>query len=123
MLGTCACDKKYIGQDINEIHVKESNEIIDKLKLNAVILQKDIFESTGEYDCLFTCSPYCLKEIWNEHETNKSCDEWIDECLKRFKCKRYVFVVDKTEKYKDKIVEEISNKSHFSNAKEYIIVI
>ena len=123
MLGTCACDKKYIGQDINEIHVKESNEIIDKLKLNAVILQKDIFESTGEYDCMFTCSPYGLKEIWNEHETNKSCDEWIDECLKRFKCKRYVFVVDKTEKYKDKIVEEISNKSHFSNAKEYIVVI
>ena len=123
MLGACACGKKYIGQDINEIHVKESNEIIDKLKLNAVILQKDIFESTGEYDCLFTCSPYCLKEIWNEHETNKSCDEWIDECLQRFKCKCYVFVVDKTEKYKDKIVEEISNKSHFSNAKEYIIVI
>lgn len=123
MLGVCACGKKYIGQDINEIHVKESNEIINKLKLNAVILQKDIFESVGEYDCLFTCSPYGLKEIWNEHETNKSCDEWIDECLQRFKCKRYVFVVDKTEKYKDKIVEEISNKSHFSNAKEYIIVI
>lgn len=123
MLGACACGKKYIGQDINETHVKESNEIIDKLKLNAVILQKDIFESTGEYDCLFTCSPYGLKEIWNEHETNKYCDEWIDECLQRFKCKRYVFVVDKTEKYKDKIVEEISNKSHFSNAKEYIIVI
>jgi len=123
MLGTCACGKKYIGQDINEMHVKESNEIIDKLKLNAVILQKNIFESTGEYDCLFTCSPYCLKEIWNENETNKTCDEWIDECLTRFKCKRYVFVVDKTEKYKDKIVEEISNKSHFSNSKEYIIVI
>lgn len=123
MLGTCACGKKYIGQDINEMHVKESNEIIDKLKLNAVILQKNMFESTGEYDCLFTCSPYCLKEIWNENETNKTCDEWIDECLTRFKCKRYVFVVDKTEKYKDKIVEEISNKSHFSNSKEYIIVI
>lgn len=123
MLGVCACGKKYIGQDINEIHVKESNEIIDKLKLNAMILQKDIFESTGEYDCLFTCSPYNLKETWNELETNKSCDEWIDECLTRFKCKRYVFVVDKTEKYKDKIVEEISNKSHFSNAKEYILVI
>lgn len=123
MLGTCACGKKYIGQDINEIHVKESNEIIDKLKLNAVILQKDIFDSTGVYECLFTCSPYCLKEIWNENETNLSCDEWIDECLTRFKCKRYVFVVDKTEKYKDKIVEEISNKSHFSNSKEYVIVI
>ena len=123
MLGTCACGKKYIGQDINETHVKESNEIIDKFKLNATILQKDIFESIGEYDCLFTCSPYNLKETWNTNETNKSCDEWIDECLTRFKCKRYVFVVDKTEKYKDKIMEEISNKSHFSNSKEYIIVI
>ena len=123
MLGACACGKNYIGQDINEIHVKESNEIINKLKLNAVISQKDIFESAGEYDCLFTCSPYGLKEIWNEHETNKSCDEWIDECLQRFKCKRYVFVVDKTEKYKDKIVEEISNKSHFGNNAEYVIVL
>lgn len=87
------------------------------------VIQKDIFESTGTYDCLFTCSPYNLKEIWNENETNLSCDEWIDECLKRFTCKRYIFVVDKTEKYKDKIVEEISNKSHFGNNIEYIIVI
>ena len=123
MLGACACGKTYVGQDINEIHVKESNEIIKKFNLNATVIQKDIFESTGMYDCLFTCSPYNLKEIWNENETNLSCDEWINECLKRFTCKRYIFVVDKTEKYKDKIVEEISNKSHFGNNIEYIIVI
>lgn len=123
MLGACACGKTYIGQDINETHVKESNEIIKLLQIKATINQKDIFESTGEYECLFTCSPYKLKEVWNENETNKTCDEWIDECIQRFKCKRYVFVVDNTEKYKDYITEEISNKSHFSNSKEYIIVI
>lgn len=123
MLGICACGKSYIGQDINETHVKESNEIIKKFDLNATIIQQDVFNSTGEYDCLFTCSPYNLKEVWNDAETNLSCDEWIDECLTRFKCKRYVFVVDKTEKYKDYIVEEISNKSHFSNTKEYVIVL
>ena len=123
MLGACACGKTYVGQDINETHVKESNEIIQKFDLNAIVIQKDIFESTGTYDCLFTCSPYNLKEIWNKNETNLSCDEWIDECLKRFKCKRYIFVVDKTEKYKDKIVEEISNKSHFGNNAEYVIVL
>lgn len=122
MLGTCACGKKYFGQDINEQHVKESNEIIKKFNLNATIVQKDVFESNGSYECLFTCSPYNLKEIWNENETNLNCDEWIDECLKRFKCKKYVFVVDKTEKYKDNIVEELQNKSHFSNSKEYIII-
>lgn len=63
MLGACAYGKTYIGQDINEIHVKESNEIINKFNLNATVIQKDIFESTGTYDCLFTCSPYNLKEI------------------------------------------------------------
>lgn len=123
MLGVCACGKSYIGQDINETHVKESNEIIKKFDLKATVIQQDVFNSTGEYDCLFTCSPYNMKEVWNDIETNLSCDEWIDACLTRFKCKRYVFVVDKTEKYKDYIVEEISNKSHFSNTKEYVIVL
>ena len=123
MLGACACGKKYIGQDINETHVKESNEIIQKFNLTAKVTCDDVFNCTGEYECLFTCSPYNLKEIWNENETNMTCDEWIDECLKRFKCKRYIFVVDKTEKYKDKIVEEISNRSHFGNNAEYVVIL
>lgn len=123
MLGTCACDKKYIGQDINEEHVKESNEIINFLKLNATVINKDIFKSEGNYECLFTCPPYGLKEIWNEKETEKTCDEWIDECVARFKCKRYVFVVDETEKYKDKIVEILENRSHLGINKEYVVML
>lgn len=123
MLGACACGKKYIGQDINKTHVKESNEIIQKFNLTAKVTCNDVFNCTGEYECLFTCSPYNLKEIWNENETNMTCDEWINECLKRFKCKRYIFVVDKTEKYKDKIVEEISNRSHFGNNAEYVVIL
>lgn len=123
MLGACACGKRYVGQDINETHVKESNEIIKKFDLNATVIQNDIFKSIGTYDCLFTCSPYNLKEVWNDTETNLSSDEWIDECLKRFKCKSYIFVVDKTEKYKDKIVEEISNRSHFGNNAEYVVIL
>lgn len=123
MLGACACGKQYIGQDINETHVKESNEIIKKFDLNATVIQNDIFESIGTYDCLFTCSPYNLKEIWNENETNLSCDEWIGECLKRFTCKRYIFVVDSTTKYKDYVVESLNNSSHFGVNNEYILVI
>jgi DNA modification methylase len=123
MLGACALDKKYIGQDINLEHVKESNQIIKFLDLDATVIQKDIFESNGEYECLFTCSPYNLKEQWNDNETDLSCDDWIDECLKRFKCKRYLFVVDKTEKYKDNVVERLGNTSHFSNNNELVILI
>ena len=123
MLGACACDKKYVGQDKNAIHVEESNRMIQDLKLNAVVSCKDIFESSGTYDCLFTCSPYKLKETWNENENDLSCDEWIDECLKRFKCKRYLFVVDDTVKYKDKIIETLENKSHFGSNYEYVVMI
>ena len=123
MYGAYLCGKKYIGQDINETHVKESNDLIHDYSMNATVVCKDIFESEGEYECLFTCSPYHLKEVWNENETDMSCDEWIDECLRRFKCKRYVFVVDETEKYKDRIVETIENKSHFGTNSEKLLVI
>lgn len=123
MLGAVDCNKCYIGQDINQIHVNESNNIINDLNLNAQVICKDIFNSNGIYDCLFTCPPYNLKEQWNEHETNLTCDEWIDICLQNFKCKKYLFVVDTTEKYKNNIVETIGNKSHFGSNNEYVILI
>lgn len=123
MLGVCSLGKQYIGSDINQKHVDESNKIINFLNIKADVKQADIFNSYGEYECLFTCSPYKDKEIWNKNETIMSCDDWIDVCLKNFKCKRYLFVVDETEKYKDKIVDFIQNKSHFSNASEKVILI
>lgn len=124
MLGTCSLGKRYIGQDVNEVTIKESIEIKNKFNLSAELINKDIFDSNGKYDCLFTCSPYNLKETWNNNnQKDLSCDEWIDVCLERFDCKKHLFVVDKTEKYKDCIVEEIENNSHFSNNKEFAILI
>lgn len=123
MLGTCSLGKHYIGQDINAEHVSESNEIINFLKLDAEVIQKDIFQSTGNYDCLFTCSPYNLKEQWNENETDYSCDQWIDECIKRFNCETYLFVVDETNKYKDMIVETVDNNSHIGSNSEKVVLI
>ena len=123
MLGVCSLGKKYIGQDISETAIKESEEIKNFLGLDADLYCKDVLNSHGEYDCLFTCSPYGLKEIWCDDIENKSCDEWIDECLKRFKCKKYLFIVDSTEKYKDCIIETIENNSHFGKNKEYVVLI
>ena len=123
MLGCCALGKKYVGQDINTKHVIESNRIIDYLRLNASVKEQDIFIDQGEYECLFTCPPYGLKEIWNEHETNYTCDMWIAQCITRYDCKKYLFVVDSSERYKDYIIGEITNSSHFGNRKEYIVLI
>lgn len=123
MLGCCALGKKYVGQDINTKHVIESNRIIDYLKLDASVKEQDIFIDQGKYECLFTCPPYGLKEIWNENETNYTCDMWISQCITRYDCKKYLFVVDSSERYKDYIIGEITNSSHFGNRKEYIVLI
>jgi len=124
MLGVCSLGKKYIGQDINETTIKESELIKNKFNLDATLKIKDVFDSYGEYDCLFTCSPYSDKENWNnKNQKILFCDEWIDVCLNHFKCKSYLFVVDNTEKYKDYIVEEIDNISHFNYNKEYVVYI
>lgn len=123
MLGVCSLDKRYIGQDINDITVRESNELITELNLNATVACKDSLNDYGIYDCLFTCSPYSLKETWNQSIENKSCDEWIDIFINNYKCKKYLFVVDNTEKYKDYIVEELVNKSHLSKNIEYVVLI
>jgi hypothetical protein len=53
----------------------------------------------------------------------RSCDDWIDICINNFKCKKYLFVVDNTEKYRDYIVDIIENKSHLNKNKEYVILI
>ena len=49
----------------------------------------------------------------------------IDICLRKFKCKRYLFVVDdrSTVKYKNNVVEKIKNRSHFGSNFEYVVLI
>ena len=125
LLGACSLGKKYVGSDIDEDHVEESQSIIDHFGLEGTVEVKDVLESSGAYPCLFTCPPYGDKERWNEKNdlVEKSCDEWIQECMQRFDCERYLFVVDKTEHFKDNIVEEIDNSSHLGKGKEYVILI
>ena len=124
LLGTASCDKKYVGQDIRWQAVEESNQIIRFLDLKECsVVQQDVLKSFGTYECLLTCPPYSDKETYGGEVCYKSCDEWIDECLKRFKCKKYVFVVDETEKYKDFVVEEVQNSSHFSKAVERVVAL
>ena len=129
MLGTVSLNKQYIGQDISSIHINESINMIEFLNeyignINAIMTNVDVLQSYGEYPCLFTCPPYSDKEQWEDVPVDtRTCDDWIDICLNHFKCHRYVFVVDNTDRYKDYIVDEIINKSHMNTNKEYVIVI
>jgi len=132
MVGALASNKNYIGQDLCDITVKESNDVIEFLKTmtndtsnTAIVECKDSLKEYGEYECLFTCSPYGKIENWpNIKLTNFSCDKWIDVCLTHYKCNKYVFVTDdKIEKYKKYIKESITNTSHLKTNKEHIVVI
>lgn len=124
LLGAASLDKKYVGQDINPTTVRESINMITSMNLkNCEVSLMDSILSTGKYECLLTCPPYSLKETWGQDIMNFTCDEWIDICISNFKCERYVFVVDSTEKYKDFIREELVYKSHFNSSTELVVVI
>lgn len=124
LLGAYACNKRYLGYDINSKTIKESNELINNFDIkNCSVICKNSIAIKGEYECLFTCPPYGDKENWNQEIENLTADDWIDICIKNYDCKSYLFVVDNTEKYKQNIVETILNKSHFSRNEEYVILI
>lgn len=133
LLGAIRCNKEYKGWDINTTHVTESNEIIEYLSLNKNctvsvqdLITSNVVDWSASNTCLFTCPPYGGKEHWNENndEIEKSCDEWIDLCLiKHVGCKKYLFVVDGTNKYKEHIVETLENKSHFGRNEEHVVLI
>ncbi len=127
LLGAIRNNKQYIGYDLNEIHVQESNEIVDYFSYNkASVKVKNIFETPKtcyKNSALFTCPPYSSKESWNgENDVSLSCDEWIEECLNRYDCSTYLFVVDKTTKFCYNVVETIENKSHFGTNFEYVLL-
>lgn len=129
MLGAISLGKKYIGQDISETHVQETNMMIDFLKdhgvnLDVSVTQMDTLQSSGVYESLFTCPPYGDIEQWEDViPDTRSCDDWILECLRRYRCRKYLFVVDKTVKFSKYIVDTIHNKSHFGRNSEYVVMI
>lgn len=138
MLGaSLGCNLRYIGQDINERQILEAKELASflersgKVSLGQIsLLARDMFEDSGRYDCLVVCPPYGDKEMWNFDfngvctDRNLPCEKWMDEILSRYTCRKYLFVVDGEEdtKYDDHIVERLSNRSHFSENFEKVIV-
>lgn len=124
LLGAIAADKFYIGQDINQTTISESISLCDYFHItNYELYCKNSLATKGNYECLFTCPPYYDKENWNQDIEQLTCDEWIEACLNNYECEKYVFVVDKTENYKEFVIEKLQNKSHFGVSYEHVIII
>jgi len=126
MLGATSLKMHYTGYDIREEAVAESQQIVDFLKIPDIKLEVSSIESLedkNEYDVLITCPPYGFTEIWSNKHNYMDEDYYIDLCLNKFNCKKYIFVVRNTKKYKNNIVEYIEGESHIAKSKEAIIVI
>ena len=127
LLGAASLNKQYIGHDVRNDAVNESNQIIQFLNLRDVtVTAEDLrLADVHEYQhaCLFTCPPYGHKEIYFDDQLNLSCDEWIQLCLDRYNCSRYLFVVDKTEQFSQYVVEKLKSSSHFRNNSELVVLI
>ena len=125
MLGALSLDKKYIGQDIASRYIEENQRIAEFIgkKDDVRLVERDILSTVGEFPCLFTCPPYSDKETWVTDTDTRSCDDWILECLRRYRCRKYLFVIDKTTKFSKYIVDTSHNKSHFGRNSEYVVMI
>lgn len=132
LIGTLCSNKNYIGIDINNTTIQESQNIYNFIHhmfyKKVTLINADSTKYTMEAPCLLTCTPYEDIEEWDDNGTKitskLTCDEWIEQILNNYKCKKYVFVTDdKITKYKNNIVEELTNTSHFGSNKEYIVII
>lgn len=106
MLGVAyGLGKRFVGRDINKTEIFESKKLVEYLaglgfKAEVDLAVADVFEGEGEYESMFCCPPYSDIEQWNFDgrgeclDRNLPCDDWIDVCLRRYKCRRYLFVVD-----------------------------
>ena len=99
MLACIAMNKRYIGQDVSEIHVRESLNMVQFLKDNDIEMDislgiSDPSKTKGKYKCLFTIIP--------------NDDRYIDICLKNYECEKYIFTMEETEKYQSKVIDSFN---------------
>jgi hypothetical protein len=125
MLGAASLGMHYYGSDIRCEVIEESQKISDFLKLENIFLSQVSSEAAvlPDADTLLTCPPYGNKEVWFHGQDCMSADDYIDQCLSRFKAKTYIFVIDKTVKYNDFIRLSIDRTSHISSSSKELVVV
>lgn len=131
-LGALAAGKDYLGQDINNITIKESKNCLSFIEKNFPDLRGkvqltigDMFNNTGKYEVLLTCPPYSNEkgkqiEEWQSSSGKISCsftcDEIITKLLQNYECEKYIFIVDNSLKnYREYIKEKFENVNYLKS--------
>lgn len=137
LLGALACQKSFVGYDINDTTIVENANLVKWIKennsdyisgLKIALSMKDSFKETGKFSCMLTCPPYSDSkgkqiEIWQNSKGEKiecqfTCDEVIDILLKNYDCEKYVIVVDDSiSKYRDYIADKHENVNYIGARK------
>lgn len=136
LLASIIMNKKYTGiydygLDNNfDIRLNESQNLIEWVDDNFKDINKNIFNvrlstynecisSSKKYDIMICEIPY-----WNKKEDEKKyTDDIIDKLILDFKCKRYVFIIKDSNKYKEKYLRKIERSSHLYIYHRHIIVL
>lgn len=92
MLSCITLNKRYIGICDNDVKYSEAEKMLTFLNDNGI----DCDVAFNRYD---KCE--CLLSIGD--------DDFIDECLRKYKCERHVFISNENTKYVDNIAVSFNN--------------
>lgn len=76
-------------------------------------------KNNKEYDSLICEIPY-----WNnENNEEQYTDDMIDKLISEFNCKKYIFIIKDSKKYKDKYIDKVDVKTHLYLSHRHIVLI
>ena len=135
LLGVVSTGRRYVGRDLSPIVIAESKRLMEHVgpmfELNGVYPDYDLGvadatqPSDVKHQSLLTCSPYGNLEHWDGvPDSNLSCDDWIDICMRNHVCERYVFVTDgNIVKWRPWVKEVWQNTCHWGSNEECVVVV
>lgn len=136
LIASILLNKKYtgiydFGLDNNyDLRLSECQNLIkwitDKFPIfsnNVLNIRIDTYsecsKNNKEYDSLICEIPY-----WNnENNEEQYTDDMIDKLISEFNCKKYIFIIKDSKKYKDKYIDKVDVKTHLYLSHRHIVLI
>ena len=119
MVASILCNKSFKGYCHSKDNLDKNINILELFNKRMNLQYKDFRRCKSKESSIFVC----LNDIEKILTTNKNTDELIDYILENFKCKSYLVIVKNTEKYKNKVIENIINETPLGKEELKVILI